>query len=627
MRPIYLVLLSILLVSPVFSQDMVKDLSETNSLIENHFGSGDPENPSLTPGNINESTNLMIETLSQQLVNAKDNGNVELMRDLESQINALSNPKPLVPGDGANAIPIHFGAENNLPMDNIGITRIASGAFWATATTTQNDNGRIWVATTKYSQDFTDTLRIYYSDDGGISWSLLAGFQYVQDDLNFRTDDLDIEVLSDGTDWWVYVTGSYSYSAGTYSFVARYKDDGTGFFYANLPKSSNTSQYWARVVSDYPRYTSAAYVYIVATMDSNITGATRKVFSRAFVIQNPYAGTPTVTDRNNGSTGSNYWWHTTSAPDSSTMKSDVAFYDSAGTGGPKIVTCSIFENHGGLSDFIYMTYSSNFMATVPYITNSIDLTYQSSRPKISFGGDVDQMKGCISTIRRHVNGEDTDPRYIRTSNGGITWSQGYIDSSVDTTYDADIICLRGIDGHFKMGWTRIDAPNTNPEFRYRTAYSPGSSFNLTTIVQMDGAGIVPDNAFGGSTGYKLTGSDSCFAVFEGPNGSSVYGASGCSGTAVNISNNQIPVKFSLSQNYPNPFNPSTSISYDIPVNGFVKISVYDMLGKEVATLVNDEKTAGSYRVDFNASELSSGTYFYRIKAGEFSDIKKMVLLK
>ena len=237
------------------------------------------------------------------------------------------------------------------------------------------------------------------------------------------------------------------------------------------------------------------------------------------------------------------------------------------------------------------------------------------------------MKGCISTIRRHVNGEDTDPRYIRTSNGGVSWSQGYIDSSVDTTYDADIICLRGVDGHFKMAYTRLDGPSTNPEFLYKSAYSPGSSFNLTTPIVLNGGGITPDNAFGGSAGYRLTGSDSCFAVFEGPNGSAVYAASGCSGTTVGVSNNQIPVKFSLSQNYPNPFNPSTSISYDIPKEGFVKLSIYDMVGREVAVLVNDRKVAGSYRVDFNASGLSSGVYFYKIIAGNFTDIKKMMLIK
>jgi hypothetical protein len=93
----------------------------------------------------------------------------------------------------------------------------------------------------------------------------------------------------------------------------------------------------------------------------------------------------------------------------------------------------------------------------------------------------------------------------------------------------------------------------------------------------------------------------------------------------------LPTKFEMSQNYPNPFNPTTKINYDLPVDGKVSISLYDISGREVAKLVNEVKTAGYYTVQFNASNLSSGTYFYRIsaegKGQKFNDTKKMVLIK
>ena len=89
----------------------------------------------------------------------------------------------------------------------------------------------------------------------------------------------------------------------------------------------------------------------------------------------------------------------------------------------------------------------------------------------------------------------------------------------------------------------------------------------------------------------------------------------------------IPTVFSLEQNYPNPFNPSTVISYQLPVSGDVTLKVYDILGNEIAILVNEYKTAGKYEVEFNASSLPSGVYFYQLKAGEFRKTKKMVLLK
>jgi hypothetical protein len=85
--------------------------------------------------------------------------------------------------------------------------------------------------------------------------------------------------------------------------------------------------------------------------------------------------------------------------------------------------------------------------------------------------------------------------------------------------------------------------------------------------------------------------------------------------------------FSLSQNYPNPFNPSTSISYTLAADQFVSLKVYDVLGREVATLVNQVMNAGSHKVSFNASSLSTGLYFYTINAGDFTSTKKMMLIK
>ncbi len=89
----------------------------------------------------------------------------------------------------------------------------------------------------------------------------------------------------------------------------------------------------------------------------------------------------------------------------------------------------------------------------------------------------------------------------------------------------------------------------------------------------------------------------------------------------------IPLSFELKQNYPNPFNPSTIIKYQIPQNGFVTLKVYDILGNEVATLINKQQQAGVYQVNYNASKLSSGIYFYQLKTGSYVDTKKMILLR
>lgn len=92
-------------------------------------------------------------------------------------------------------------------------------------------------------------------------------------------------------------------------------------------------------------------------------------------------------------------------------------------------------------------------------------------------------------------------------------------------------------------------------------------------------------------------------------------------------NSEIPDKFELLQNYPNPFNPSTYIEYRLPKQSYVILKVYDVLGREVATLVDEVQSAGTYRVRFENSQISSGVYFYVLRAGEFVDVKKMMLLK
>lgn len=89
----------------------------------------------------------------------------------------------------------------------------------------------------------------------------------------------------------------------------------------------------------------------------------------------------------------------------------------------------------------------------------------------------------------------------------------------------------------------------------------------------------------------------------------------------------LPTTFSLEQNYPNPFNPSTKIKYSVPNSELVTLKVYDVLGNEVTILVGEEEPAGSYEINFNASELSSGIYFYQLQVGSFVETKRMVLLK
>jgi hypothetical protein len=92
-------------------------------------------------------------------------------------------------------------------------------------------------------------------------------------------------------------------------------------------------------------------------------------------------------------------------------------------------------------------------------------------------------------------------------------------------------------------------------------------------------------------------------------------------------NNLLPSQFSLSQNYPNPFNPTTKISFTLPEDRFVNLSIYNLLGQKIQELINGHLSKGTHPITWNGAEFSSGVYFYQLKTKDFSQTKKMILLK
>lgn len=115
-------------------------------------------------------------------------------------------------------------------------------------------------------------------------------------------------------------------------------------------------------------------------------------------------------------------------------------------------------------------------------------------------------------------------------------------------------------------------------------------------------------------------------IFAGSYGSGVF-RSMQSTTSVKEIDGEMAIVFSLKQNYPNPFNPRTSIEFQVPSFGFVSLKVYDFLGRETATLLDMNLSAGKYKVDWNASNFASGIYFYRLESCGSMETKKLVLLR
>jgi predicted extracellular nuclease len=155
----------------------------------------------------------------------------------------------------------------------------------------------------------------------------------------------------------------------------------------------------------------------------------------------------------------------------------------------------------------------------------------------------------------------------------------------------------------------------------------GLSSGGETVWLENAAGLLID-----TVAIPALGNDTSYARI--PDGSNVMakktpvtkGTTNGTGTSVK-SDHSVATGYALDQNYPNPFNPSTTISYQLSAVSHVTLTVYDVLGKQVASLVNQQQGAGSYHATFNASALSSGMYFYRLNAGNYSEMKKMVLIK
>jgi len=160
-----------------------------------------------------------------------------------------------------------------------------------------------------------------------------------------------------------------------------------------------------------------------------------------------------------------------------------------------------------------------------------------------------------------------------------------------------------------------------------------AQYKIPQSVIGNGGSVIANNShrINGTVGQNIIGSVS------GSSFSSVAGFWYLQGrimTDVEQTTNVLPNKYSLYQNYPNPFNPSTTIKFEIPKTAFVTLKIYNMLGQEVAELVNEEKQPGVYEVNWNASGFASGVYFYRINVGQigsggvnFTNTKKLLIMK
>ncbi|HEX2786518.1 MAG TPA: T9SS type A sorting domain-containing protein [Ignavibacteria bacterium] len=284
---------------------------------------------------------------------------------------------------------------------------------------------------------------------------------------------------------------------------------------------------------------------------------------------------------------------------------------------PRVMKLDAQGNVYYLVELMQSFYVSKF-ALIKLGSNGFESLYDGGGDKRLIPTDIEfDAQGNVIVSSYQSFSSDPNTSYesvIRkySSNGTVLWTKMINGNDVfvnDLTVDANgYIYMTGeypweVVSSAKMFIHKISPSGTAS---WHHEYTDGNNWSIGSFIKLDNSG----NAIVAGS-YQL--------------GLTVVKYSNVTGISTVSSN--VPEGFELSQNYPNPFNPSTKINFSITQSGFVSLKVYDLLGREVAVLVNEVKQAGAYVVDFNAAQLSSGTYFYKIETNGFSEIKKMMFVK
>ncbi len=233
-------------------------------------------------------------------------------------------------------------------------------------------------------------------------------------------------------------------------------------------------------------------------------------------------------------------------------------------------------------------------------------------------------------------------KVYRSTDLGLTWTSGATTGTVNTYAVHYNTASVGLAAGTAM------VLSTNGGTSYSAVTNPGTAGNMNglegagsdwwsirsgnTIYRSTNGAATWTNAFVSGTAvfqdldFAITGSNTCPSGWAVGNAGVIAKMTGTP-TGVSTVSSEVPSSFLLKQNYPNPFNPTTNINFSLPQTGLVTLKVYDMSGKEVAVLLNEVKSAGSYIVGFSAANLPSGAYFYRLSSGNFVETKKMMLVK
>lgn len=467
----------------------------------------------------------------------------------------------------------------------------------------QADDGRMYLALARRNiAGFNGSLRIFMSSNGGATWGTNVFWNYTT--YYIHSISMLVESrnnsIGDSTRIFVYFIGSTNANfddAKLYLFSIR-RDLGGQYTVEVASPSPGSKFTYVSACSDGIFYTSATAIHAVVREETNAGVYQRLHHFRSANFGQSHTGASLSTGNND-------------------LYPSAAFSNETGADSIYIaverrVAATEWEIRLITTSEIP---SSNFQ--VSYITDAIAGT-QYERPAIAIlQRDFSLPQQILVTCTKNDRA-----LYQASTDGGASWvvdyTLGLTTQAVDfTSCNSDTLTAGG--GYFVAAYVDLNGDsvtvrrgvlgNLGITQHKRNTYQSTSVLAPSCAIYKNGtqkysalcyAGVGPTNIF-----YNME--------------SLITGISPISGT--------IPESYKLSQNYPNPFNPVTNIEFALPKSSFVKLVIYDMLGREIETLVNEQLTAGTYKADWNASDYSSGVYFCKIEAGGFSDIRKMILMK
>jgi len=571
--------------------------------------------------------NPEISVIVQHISDAKHNNDTQSRLYWESKLNEITKPQVITSPQSD----FTFKKEmKEVPASTAGLNVyfVGSGTVIANSISRDRKSGDLYAALGCLTSPNADTVKILRSTNNGASFTLLASMS--SNGLKITFNSIDVEAVTTGDSSYAFVSLAYTLANGYYySVVIRIRQDGSQINSVVVPGTGSNKYVLPRLTSDNATYNLNSYVYLSLTLDSN-TGSGRKLLSKLYKITSPfYTNLELVSGYMSPASNAYGFYVQGVAPDTASFDSDIAYLNTTSNGN-LLITISVVRGVPGFfadGSGIYITKSTDFGATVPGLSAISDAPYLKDMPRIATSGYLNNS--AMITVRRLFGGGDWDPYYFTSTDFTVlspTYTNGYIESSSDTTLYVSVAGRSRSNGSYLFGYAnRYGATGQARDYiaKYGTTIS-------STLINPPG---IPAFGLGGpNVTFRNVNNDSCMAIWgSGVNGS--YTTGGCSAPFIGVNNNSSIVnEFELKQNYPNPFNPATNISFTMPSKAFVNVTIYDVLGNEVTTLVNENKNEGYYIVGFNAKNLASGVYYYKItfttrEYGTFEQTRKMILMK